>query len=303
MISTLHIELTNRCNLKCPTCPRTRFGINEIRDIQTSSYSNLQLDSFNRVLVVGCVGDALYYPHLREFFLYAKTINENIEIIFGTNGIGRDEKWWKKLKLYLPENHKVMFGIDGTDNETLNIYRVGSNYNKVIRNMRAFIDSGGKAEWQFILFRHNEHQLDKARELANEYGATFAMRGSYYYSDHNKAVLRPRSIKVITQMEQSIKKPEGKLICRIEDSKEIFVDCFGRILPCCLIGPNMVEANKITKGIIFNIHKYKIRDCLSPYYVNSLMKMINESKYCKYRCKVPFESIILERTLPNVKHQ
>ena len=34
MIDTLHIELTNRCNIECVMCPRTRFGIETLSDIE-----------------------------------------------------------------------------------------------------------------------------------------------------------------------------------------------------------------------------------------------------------------------------
>ena len=36
---------------------------------------------------------------------------------------------------------------------------------KAIANARAFIDAGGKAEWQFIVFDHNKHQIDRLYKL------------------------------------------------------------------------------------------------------------------------------------------
>ena len=295
MIDTLHIELTNRCNINCVMCPRTRFGIETVSDIDPKAFKNLQLDTFKYIIAVGCLGDALYYKHLNQFFLYAKSVNEDIEIHFSTNGIGRDEKWWKKLPLYLPEKHLVVFALDGVDNEILNIYRVGSNYDRVIRNMRAFIDSGGNAEWQFILFKHNEHQVDEARNLAKEYGAVFALRASYYYSEDRESGLRP-TIAVRTQMEESMKTPGNELCCRIEKHHEIFVDSFGRIMPCCLIPTNTSTAKKLTRGIIFNIHDYPIRKCISDHYINGILKLAKKSEYCIQRCRVPFEFSSLERT-------
>lgn len=299
MITTLHIELTNRCNLKCPICPRTRGGIDKISDISQDAFKNLDLHTFKRMLLIGCLGDSLYYPYLNQFFVYTKSVNKDIELFFGTNGLGRDKKWWSKLHLYLPENHRVIFALDGVDNETLNKYRIGSNYDKVIRNMRSFIDSGGTAEWQFILFKHNEDQVERARELAEEYGAIFALRTSYYYSDHNKNALRPTTMKVSTQAEKSLRMMGGDVVCRIEDSNEIFVDSFGRIMPCCLIAPNIKAASRLSKGIVFNVHKHSLRKCISDYYINRVLDRVKESEYCKLRCKVPFETMILERTKPN----
>jgi hypothetical protein len=41
-----------------------------------------------------------------------------------------------------------------------------------MRNVDAFIAAGGNAEWDFLVFRHNEHQVDAARALALGMGFT-----------------------------------------------------------------------------------------------------------------------------------
>lgn len=37
-------------------------------------------------------------------------------------------------------------------------------------NAKAFIDAGGRAEWDYLIFKHNEHQVDEAKELSNKMG-------------------------------------------------------------------------------------------------------------------------------------
>jgi hypothetical protein len=39
-----------------------------------------------------------------------------------------------------------------------------------MRNAEAFITAGGEAHWDFIVFEHNEHQVDEARNLAIKMG-------------------------------------------------------------------------------------------------------------------------------------
>ena len=36
--------------------------------------------------------------------------------------------------------------------------------------MRAFINAGGRARWDFLIFAHNEHQVDEAEALATKWG-------------------------------------------------------------------------------------------------------------------------------------
>jgi MoaA/NifB/PqqE/SkfB family radical SAM enzyme len=295
MIDTLHIELTNRCNLKCPMCPRTMWPTEKRHEIDRKIFKNLQLDTFKQILAIGATGDALYYPYIKEFFLYAKALNPDVNIMFSTNGVGRSDEWWRKLPLYLPDNHCVIFGLDGTDNDTLNIYRVGSDYERVVNNMRTFVDAGGTAEWQFILFKHNEHQVDKAKELCKKYGVNFALRSSYHYSTEHKCVMRPKK-NVESHLERSMKKNEGNVVCRMENNNEIFVHSDGRIIPCCFIPSRRDEIEKLTRGIIFNVNDYPIRKCISDHYINGILKIVNKSKKCIDRCRVPFEACNLERT-------
>ena len=54
--------------------------------------------------------------------------------------------------------------------EELEVYRVNASYDKIIENARAFIDVGGRAEWRMIVFKHNQHQIEEAEELARKYG-------------------------------------------------------------------------------------------------------------------------------------
>jgi MoaA/NifB/PqqE/SkfB family radical SAM enzyme len=62
---------------------------------------------------------------------------------------------------------QIDFGIDGLE-DTLHLYRKNVKYNKVIENATAFINAGGRAQWNFIVFKHNEHQVEEVRHLGKE---------------------------------------------------------------------------------------------------------------------------------------
>ena len=36
--------------------------------------------------------------------------------------------------------------------------------------MKWYIKAGGVARWEFLVFKHNQHQIEEARQLANELG-------------------------------------------------------------------------------------------------------------------------------------
>ena len=52
------------------------------------------------------------------------------------------------------------------------VYREGSNFTKVEQNYRAFNRAGGRSNWQFIVFEHNEHQLEQAKAQTKDSNKT-----------------------------------------------------------------------------------------------------------------------------------
>ena len=82
----------------------------------------------------------------------------------------RDIKVKENGDLYYEEHgFKAWFGIDGLE-DTNHIYRRGVKWERLQDNFREYIKAGGDADWQFIPFSWNKHQLDAARELATKEG-------------------------------------------------------------------------------------------------------------------------------------
>ena len=75
------------------------------------------------------------------------------EFKMAVNGSARSKSWWcdpaQKSDLIV-----VNFSIDGLA-DTTHLYRVNSNFAKIMENAKAFIDAGGNARWYFIEFEHN----------------------------------------------------------------------------------------------------------------------------------------------------
>ena len=37
-----------------------------------------------------------------------------------------------------------------------------------MENVNAFISAGGTAYWKFLIFKHNEHQVEEAKKLSEQ---------------------------------------------------------------------------------------------------------------------------------------
>ena len=95
-----------------------------------------------------------------------------------------DTSWWTELAEILNGYGKIDFGIDGLE-DTNHLYRRGVKFDKAINNAQAFIQAGGKAQWNYIVFKHNEHQIESARMLSEIIGfEKILFRGTGRFLNH-----------------------------------------------------------------------------------------------------------------------
>jgi MoaA/NifB/PqqE/SkfB family radical SAM enzyme len=123
------------------------------------------------LLFCGVHGDPCIAHDTLEITEYIAKNSPNTHILFNTNGGMRNPEWWGKLGAVLKTNPNnwVTFSIDGLE-DTNHIYRRNVKWDKLMANVEAFIAAGGRAHWDFLIFKHNEHQIDQARQLAETLG-------------------------------------------------------------------------------------------------------------------------------------
>lgn len=180
----MEIENSSICNAACPACVREQdpgeYSWLEDRYLKNEFFENCIPDSvyqsINRLLFTGTVGDPCTAPNFLEAVRIVRQKAPHAVISVSTNGGMKSPEWWTKLAIALGPGSEVTFAIDGLE-DTNDIYRVNVKWNKVIENVKAFIAAGGRARWQYIVFEHNQHQVDEARKIAEDLGFfSFTMR-------------------------------------------------------------------------------------------------------------------------------
>ena len=260
-LKQIHLEITNNCQASCPMCSRNIHGGLENPLLQLHSWS---LDMFKSIMTqevldqissyyfCGNFGDPILNNDLPDMCEYSVKVAPNTGIRIHTNGGGRSTQWWANLAKVLPKNHSVIFAIDGLTG-THELYRIGTTFEKVITNASAFINAGGHAEWAFIRFKHNEHQVEECRQLAAKLKfATFTMKDSSRFLLDKRFAVYNKQDQITHYMEPSeyseIKFIDRKAIsnyksivanteirCQALDFKEVYIDAFGRVFPCCYL--------------------------------------------------------------------
>jgi len=181
--SNLIVESTNICNLECPLCP-TGQKIKG-REKGQMSFSNFKkiIDEIGRFLYSVRLenwGEPLLNKDLFEIIKYAKS--KKITVIFNSNLTVLDEEKAKKLVLSGLDSIKI--SLDGATQDTYSKYRKGGDFNTVVNNIRLLLKTRSEAkkktpfiEVQFIVTKHNEHQIDQVKQLCADLGADSLVLG------------------------------------------------------------------------------------------------------------------------------
>ena len=250
-IRDIHFEITSKCQARCPMCPRRINGgvMNPLITLDEIDLDTFKLwfpvdflKQLDSLFMCGNLGDPIIAKDCLEIFQYLREVNPKIVLSMHTNGSARSIEWWKKLAKI---DVRVVFGIDGLI-DTHALYRIGTDFNKIIENASEFIKAGGKAEWHMLVFQHNEHQIEECRNLSKEIGfnnfqikhTTRFDHGKFHVLDDDGKtinILYPtnRSKEMISKVSNYRIDIKPKITCKVLKGSSIYVSATGNITPCC----------------------------------------------------------------------
>ena len=169
--NTIQIDLTNRCNAACLFCARTTNPeeVGSDKNITVDDMKKILKSDITRIIMNGTYGDASVNPHIFDIIEYIKT-TQCEEIILSTNGSAHTEQWWTRLGNVMRPDDKVIFALDGNTAKSHEAYRKKTSFDKVLKHAQCYINTGGWAIWQFILFDYNVDELEGAKKRAQDMG-------------------------------------------------------------------------------------------------------------------------------------
>lgn len=277
-IKTIHLEVTQNCQASCPMCDRNQNGgaLNPHINLDELSLDDCKkifspefIAQLNTMYMCGNLGDPIVAKDTLEIFRYFRQHNPNIWLSMNTNAGARDEKWWTELAKIYGRKGAVIFSVDGLE-DTNHIYRQGVNWQAVERSMKSFLSAGGRARWDFLIFEHNQHQVEVAKQLANEWGfEKFVAKKTGRFLTSNTAPKEShQAVNRKGQQTSEIKKPDLKyqntelskhdvivnkygsmdayydaapIICKVKDEGSLFVTAEGIVMPCCWTAGRMYK--------------------------------------------------------------
>lgn len=275
----VQVENSSICNAACPQCireydPKDKSWFKE-QYLSTDFFKNIPDEVYKQIKIMffcGNLGDPCSAPNFLEVCRFVKSKNPNLTIKISTNGGLRSKEFWAELATIVGDRSEVIFAIDGLA-DTNHIYRVNVRWEKIIENVKSFVSAGGKPYWQYITFKHNQHQVEEARQLANELGfQKFIVKPSHRFAlDESFGIERygVDNIKIEPPEEEHLthkvifhRKPktlealktesnDSEINCHvIADYSSVYIDHEGHLWPCCYLHAGKYYAERLPDTLV-----------------------------------------------------
>jgi MoaA/NifB/PqqE/SkfB family radical SAM enzyme len=132
----LYIEVTNRCNLLCTTCPRTFEDLEPPADLSWELFTSI-VDHYPRIerVVLHGIGEPMLVDDLPRMIRYLKA--RGTYVLFNTNGTVLTAK--KGHELIDAGLDELRVSLDAADRESFRAVRGRDYFDRIVRNVRAFV--------------------------------------------------------------------------------------------------------------------------------------------------------------------
>jgi hypothetical protein len=193
-----------------------------------------KIKQLDKMFMCGNYGDPAAGKHTLDIFREFRKINPNIVLGMNTNGGIQTTFWWYELAKILnhPQDY-VVFSIDGLE-YTNAIYRQNVVWNKLMSNAQSFVEAGGSAHWDMLIYRHNQHEVDACEQLARD------LRFSWFRAKVSKRGFTDR-LEFPIGWQPIETKISGSINCHALNEKSVYIDAQGNIGPCCWLGARQQE--------------------------------------------------------------
>lgn len=131
----LYLEVTNRCNLLCETCPRTFEALEPPQDMSLALFTSIvdQVPDVKRVVLHG-VGEPMLVKELPQMIRLLK--QRGIYVLFNTNGTLLTPR--KRRELIDTGLDELRVSLDAAEAESFLKVRGKDMFNKIVSNVSGF---------------------------------------------------------------------------------------------------------------------------------------------------------------------
>jgi MoaA/NifB/PqqE/SkfB family radical SAM enzyme len=245
----LIIDPCNFCNLRCPLCPTGFNDLGRPQAMLSFEHFRHYFDPFAPYLFEVYLhnwGESLLNKEVYRMIEHAQRSNVGTNLSSNFVEVSSSD-----LDRILDSGLEyLVISLDGTTQEVYSKYRVRGNLDKVVTNLSELLRRRRArglrypvVEWQYIVMKHNEHQIPEAERLAKQLGVDllrFIPVGLPYESEDRKALAEewfPVTVtgRVETNQEEQQFGQAGKPGPCFYLYRSMVINSDGGVSPCCIV--------------------------------------------------------------------
>ena len=172
------VDTGNLCNLRCPLCPTGYHGLQRRQGLMTFETFSVILEKikpFAVEVILHNWGEPFLNPEILRMVRAAGDASIGTTISSNLNLVHRGREFLEEV-VDSGLDHLTV-SIDGATQEVYEQYRRGGDLGAVLGNLRHLLEYRDRTksrtprvEWQFLVMKHNQHEMDEVRRLAREIG-------------------------------------------------------------------------------------------------------------------------------------
>ena len=267
------VDLCTLCQLNCDYCyMRTEnYGTTGKGYVTFDVFKGfIEKNRYLKSIEISNSGEVFLNPDLYKILEYSYENGISITIGNGTNFNTISERLLEALVKF--QVKFINFSIDGVSQEVYSIYRKGGNIERVFENIKKLNEYKERyqseypvLQWQYILFPHNEEEVEAASVKAKELN----MRIFYKY-DCVKDEFRPKDrerLEKVTGYKFFSRKEFNENNEKIYDSHLCYQTIFspqinwdGRLLGCCMVWRTDLGVNVFKEGLVKALNSPQYRE-------------------------------------------
>lgn len=279
--SIFSIEINVTCNLKCPECALGGNLITRKKDCLSFEEFKVIADKvrpFVKYMYIMIWGEPLLNKDLIAMIKYASKFTKTA---ISTNGMLLTHE--KAEQLITSGLSELIVSIDGATQAVYEKYRVGGNLQKAFESLKILnnlnIKYGNKVRIipQFIVFKHNQHEMDSFKKICNSIGLKSSFKSPYI---HRGSIFLNSDLQEYTRKSYKDKSEVSKAMRECQDTRKVFTILLeGTVVACCY------DYNGITN--FGNIYKQEVLEIWNSQKYMNFRRVIlqgNTPEFCLQNC-------------------
>lgn len=250
------IDPGNLCNLSCPFCPTGRRTDNAQRGLMSRETFDIIFDKIRKHAKLICLynwGE----PFINRDILYMLSVcaKHHIHSHIDSNLTLRDFSDDEAEAIVRSGVSSIFASIDGITQETYEKYRVNGKLDRALNNLRQIMNAKKQLNmktpelaWAFYIHKFNEHEVFRAKELADEIGINIWFKllsadpswQSSFHQEWNEILAFPKWVEAaypVPHDPQSAELHFHKAILEVckQPFDTMIVEWNGDVMPCCAV--------------------------------------------------------------------